>query len=90
VDDSTINGTGQAFTNYYWDRSTGILVEYSYKVIEQVGEYITTLSTSYRIIESNVWIVPEFPTWTSAILILAVLTVAIAVYKPRLHKKPIH
>ncbi len=31
----------------------------------------------------NVWIVPEFPTWMSTILMLIVLTVAIAIYKRR-------
>lgn len=35
-------------------------------------------------------IVPEFPTWTSMLLILMVLTVAIAIYKRRLLKTPIH
>ena len=35
-------------------------------------------------------IVPEFPTWTSMLLILIVLSVAIAIYKRRLPKTPIH
>jgi len=90
IDSWTINGTAYEFINYYWDRSTGILVEHSYEEIEEVGEYLTTLSMSYRITESNVWTVPEFPTWTSMLLILIVLTVAIAIYKRRLLKTPIH
>ena len=90
MDDSMINGTLCEFINYYWDRSTGILVEHSYEEVEQVGEYLTTLSMSYRITESNVWTVPEFPTWTSMLLIFIVLTVAITIYKRRLLKTPIH
>jgi hypothetical protein len=35
-------------------------------------------------------IIPEFPTWTSMILILTLLTFAIAIYKRRLIKTPIH
>ena len=35
-------------------------------------------------------IIPEFPTWTSMLLILMVLTVAIVIYKRRLLKTPIH
>jgi hypothetical protein len=89
MDDSTINGTLYEFINYYWDKATGILVEQSYEEIEQVGEYQTTLSMTYRITESNVWTVPEFPTWTSMLLILIVLTVAIATYKWRLLKTSI-
>ena len=40
--------------------------------------------------EDNYPIVSEFPTWTSMLLILIVLTVAIAIYKRRLLKTPIH
>jgi len=49
--------------------------------------------TPYVINENNVDnypIVPEFPTWTSMLLILTVLTVSIAIYKRRLLKTPIH
>ena len=35
-------------------------------------------------------VVPEFPTWTSMLLIVIVLTVAISIYKRRLLKTPIH
>ncbi len=40
--------------------------------------------------QDNYPLVPEFPTWTSMLLILIVLTVAIAIYKRRLIKTPIH
>jgi len=41
--------------------------------------------------ESNQYtLVPEFPTWTPILLILIVLTVAIAIYRRRLFKTPIH
>ena len=86
IDSLTVNGTGQAFINYYWDRSTGILVEHSYEEIEEVGEYLTTLSMSYRITESNVWVVPEFPTSALILLIFVVLIFATAIYKLKLLK----
>ena len=35
-------------------------------------------------------IIPEFPTWTSMLLLLIVLTVAMVFYKRRLLKTPIH
>ena len=38
----------------------------------------------------KVEIVPEFPTWTSILLIFIVLTVAVAIYKRKLSKTPIH
>ena len=49
--------------------------------------------TPYEIDENNqdnYPIVPEFPSWTSMLLILIMLTVAIATYKRRLLKTPIH
>jgi len=39
-------------------------------------------------LEEQVEIVPEFPTWTSMLLILIVLTIAVAVYKQRPLKTP--
>ena len=91
-DSWAINVTGHAVIDFYWDRPTGILVEYSYNVIEHVGEYVTTTVVSYRITESNVWIVREFPSWTLitfiliTVLILVVITAAIVIYKRRLLK----
>ena len=40
--------------------------------------------------QDNYPIVPEFPTWTSMLLILIALTVAIVIYKRRLLKTPTH
>ena len=40
--------------------------------------------------EHKVEIIPEFPTWTSILIILIMLTVAIAIYKRRLLKTPTH
>ncbi len=76
-------------TNYYWDKSTGILVELSQEYILQTEDYATTWSMLMGITEANVWVVPEFPTWTS-VLMLIVLTLTIAIYKRRLLKTPIH
>jgi len=53
-------------------------------------------NTQYIIDENNqdnyplMNIIPEFPTWTSMLLILIVLTVATAIYKRRLPKTPTH
>jgi len=45
---------------------------------------------TYNHSTQEVMIVPEFPTWTSMLLILIVLSVAIAIYKRRLPKTPTH
>jgi hypothetical protein len=63
-------------TDLYWDKSTGVLVGLLQETTNQTGPYTTTFSEDIHIISSNVWIVPEFPTWTSTLLILIALTSA--------------
>lgn len=72
--------------SFYWDKPTGIIVEIYYDWINQTGEYLTTWSMLFRITESNVWVVPEFPTWTSILLVFIVITTAIGLYKRRILK----
>jgi len=76
--------------NFYWDRITGFLVEDSFEEINQTGEYTTTWSALFRITDSNVWVIPEFPTWSSVLLAFAVLTVSIIIIKRGLFKIPAH
>jgi len=85
----TVNETEYYFyqtVNFYWDRSTGILVEFSFEGINQIGEYLTTWSFLLRITESDVWVVPEFSTLTSILLVFIVITTAISIYKRRILK----
>jgi len=49
--------------NYYWDKSTGIIVEMSVEEIHQTGDYTTNASLGFKTTESNVWTVPEFPSF---------------------------
>ena len=52
--------------------------------------YFMYTHTTRNIIIRGTLVAPEFPTWTSILLILIVLTVVIAIYKRRLLKTPIH
>jgi len=76
--------------NWFWDKSTGILVEDYFAEINQTGEYITTWSALASITESSVWIAPEFPTWTSILILFVILTFTVAIYKRRLLKTLAH
>lgn len=58
----------------YWDKSTGVLVELSLGDSNQTGTYTTTWSEDTQISGSNVWAVPEFPTWTATLIMLVALT----------------
>ncbi len=77
--------------DWYWDKSTGVLVETLQGTTNQTGVYTTTWSEDMQIISSDVWIVPEFPAWTPALLILIVLTSATMVAaRQRQTKRPFH
>ena len=78
------------FMNFYWDKPTGIIVESSIEERNQTGDYLTTWSVSMGITDSNKWVVPEFPTWTSILILCVVITFATAICKRRLLKTPIH
>lgn len=93
MEDHEVNGTEIYYyqsLNYYWDQSTGVLVEIYWESLNQTGEYVTTASESIRITDSNIWVIPEFPTSTSILILLVVLTSTIAICKRRLLKTPTH
>jgi hypothetical protein len=67
--------------NIYWDRPTGMCVEESYEMRNQTGEYLTTWSMSFRIADSNVWIIPEFPSFLILPLFMIATSLAVIVHK---------
>jgi hypothetical protein len=82
--ESNMTGFYQYYSqNFYWDKSTGIMVEMSFSQITQTSVSQTIMSGKITMSESSVWVVPEFPTWTLILLILIVLTIAIATKKYR-------
>jgi hypothetical protein len=70
------SGTDIYLTSWYWDKSTGVAVEALVGTISQSGSYTTTQLIVFEIISSGLWIVPEFPTWISTLLMLIALTSA--------------
>jgi hypothetical protein len=86
----TLNETEIYFfqaVNLYWDKETGVLVEDSFEVYNQTGEYLTTWSVGSRITGSTVWTIPEFPAYSSILIISIILTVSIIAIEQRLTKK---
>ncbi|MGD0027461.1 MAG: hypothetical protein ABSC91_00805 [Candidatus Bathyarchaeia archaeon] len=82
-------GTLSYRSDLHWDKSTGVLVEIMQETTNQTGGYTTTWSLDTQIISSDVWTVPEFPTWTPALLILIALTSAtMVIARQRQLKRP--
>jgi len=64
---------------WYWDKSSGMFVEMAQDVESQIENYTTSWSLLLRITESNVWVIPEFPSviilpiFVTATLIVAII-----------------
>jgi hypothetical protein len=70
--------------NFYWDKTTGALVEMS-MIVNQTMTYTTEYSISVELTGSNVWVVPEFGL-PQTLLLLASLTLVTLAYKLKLQK----
>jgi hypothetical protein len=87
---ASVLGNLSLANNLYWDKSTGVLVELSVEESNQTGTYTTNWSEDVQISDSNVWTVPEFPSWTLTILTLIGLTSAIIIIsRQKRPKKPL-
>jgi hypothetical protein len=69
--------------NWYWDRVSGIFVEMSQEATSQSGNYTTTYSVQFKIVESSVWVVPEFPLVLILPLFMTATLLAVIVYRSK-------
>jgi hypothetical protein len=70
---------GTLFINLFFDRATGIIVEFNYTLVESNS----TRSCSLRIIDTNIgeWVIPEFPSFLILPLFMLATLLALMVYK---------
>ena len=59
----------------YWDKQTGSLVEMSYQMTTRSALINADISVDVALINSSVYIVPEYPVWTFAVIAFAVSTI---------------
>jgi len=63
----------------YWDKPTGILVQMS--IFDNQGEEEEVEVLSYELMNTNLWIIPEFPSWTILPLCFTATLVALLLKK---------
>ena len=86
----SLSGTESSISNFCWDEPTGVVVQLLQETTNQTSPYTTTWSLDLQIISSDVWTVPEFPTWPLLPLILIALTSAtMIIARQRQPKKPV-
>jgi hypothetical protein len=71
--------------NFYWDKTTGALVEMSMKLNQTILTHTTQYSISLELTGSNVWVVPEFGLPQTLLLLASLMLITIA-YKLKLQK----
>lgn len=74
-------------TNIYWDKETGAIVENSFEFQNQTGELLTTWSVGSRLSDSSIWTIPEFPSYSSMVIMAMIVTVSAIIIEQRLTKK---
>jgi hypothetical protein len=70
--------------SWYWDRSSGIFVEMSQDYTSHTGNYTTTGSVLFKITESNVWVIPEFPPFLILPLFMIITLLIVIIYKRKI------
>jgi len=80
----------QRTLNFTWDTTGVALGNYTIEAVAETVTGETYTANNAKISLTEIKVIPEFPTWASILLILVVLTVAIAIHKRRPLKTPIH
>lgn len=78
---ATTGTTGRV--DRYFDKETGILVESHETEITSDSDSETTTIVSWEIKESNVWVIPEFPSALILPLVMIVTMIAVIAYKKK-------
>jgi hypothetical protein len=69
------------FSETYFDKQTGILVELIEKAV--FPEPLTTESLSWKLVETNIWVVPEFPSTLILSLFMISSLIGLIIYKKK-------
>ncbi len=62
--------------NTYWDKQSGSLVEMSYQMITRSDQVNADISVNVKLVETNVYTVPEYPAIIIVFALLAISTIA--------------
>jgi hypothetical protein len=79
---------GNVYTHddLYWDKETGILVEWVYNGSISMTEGNATYSVIQKLIEANLWMVPEFPNGTVMLVMFVAVTICVGICRRKMLK----
>jgi hypothetical protein len=82
VNSTDIEGKVYSYMSLYFDKQTGILVEYTLTEVDSTTP-TQTITTHFVLRESNAWVVPEFPTLLLLPLLIVASTLTLVLFKRR-------
>jgi hypothetical protein len=69
--------------DWYFDQLTGMTVEYSLQFVNTTGSYAGSGQYETKLVESNAWTIPEFPSYLMPPLLILLTLVTVIVYRGR-------
>lgn len=84
VSPDTIGSNSQK-TEIYYDRTSGVAVEYNFISQETSGSYVTTTRETVLI---SSWVIPEFPVTTLLMILLVTIPILLIAYKKKSLSSP--
>jgi hypothetical protein len=66
---------------YYWDKETGMLLKEVIITDYDGDNGVVHLEQTVEIVDTNLWVIPEFPTGTAMLLVFIAITVSIDLYR---------
>jgi hypothetical protein len=86
---STTYAWATVIRQYWFDKETGILVRAQLDAGYNLEDQNSTSGTFVELVDTSLWVIPEFPTGTAMLAVFAAVTVSIAVYRRKRLKRRI-
>ena len=67
--------------DWYYDQLTGMTVQYSLQFVNTTGSYAGSGQYETKLVDSNAWTVPEFPSYLMPPLLILLTLVTVIVYR---------
>ncbi|MGD9130923.1 MAG: hypothetical protein PVH73_05040 [Candidatus Bathyarchaeota archaeon] len=86
---STTAAWATVVRQYWFDKETGILVKAQLDAGYDLEDQNSTTGTLVELVDTSIWVIPEFPTGTAMLLVFVAVTVCVNIYRRKKLKRRI-